>query len=64
LWAIYLVGRELIWNEAGTDYVSGSKLVATFGGYISEKDNFEIGVAALKEEAAYLDKQLAEEFSL
>jgi len=54
LWAICLVSREMIWNEDNTDYVLGKGLEAVVGGYISDPDNFEIGVDSLMEEAAYL----------
>jgi hypothetical protein len=64
LWAIYLVSKEMIWNEAGTDYTLGKTLEATFGGYVSDPDNFDIGVDALKEEAYYLMKDFEAEFGL
>ena len=54
LWTIYLVGKEMIWNEDNSDYILGNKLEAVFGGYISEPENFEYGVDALKSEARYL----------
>jgi hypothetical protein len=62
LWAIYLVGPEMIWNEEGTDYILGKTLEANLGGYISDPENFEMGVDSLKEEAYYAMKELEAEF--
>lgn len=45
-WTIYLVTSEGV----------------AFGGYISDKDNFEMGVDALKEESYYAMEALREEF--
>jgi hypothetical protein len=52
LWTIYLVLREF--SYASGELVEGKRLTATFGGYISDPSNFEIGVAALEAESAWL----------
>lgn len=62
LWAIYLVGPELIWNDDKSDLVRGTKLEAVLGGYISDPDNFDIGVDSLKAESYYAMKELEAEF--
>ena len=54
LWTIYLVGKEMIWNEDNSDYTLGTKLEAIFCGYISEPENFDYGVDTLKSESRYL----------
>ena len=54
LWAIYLVSKEWIWNEDNTGYTVGEALEGVFGGHISDPDNFEYGVEAIKEELRYL----------
>jgi hypothetical protein len=50
LWAIYLVMKEFHLNEAGDDFIEGTRLTATFGGYLSDPANFEFGVSELKAE--------------
>lgn len=45
-WTIYLVTSEGV----------------AFGGYITDKENFEMGVDTLKEEAYYAMESLREEF--
>jgi len=52
-WAIYLVTKEIFWNEDGTHHY-GKNLEATLGGYLSDPENFEDGVEAIKEELRYL----------
>jgi hypothetical protein len=42
-WTIYLVSKELIWG-ADHSITWGTRLEATFLGYISEPENFDIGV--------------------
>ena len=50
LFAIYMVGKELIWNADSTDYKVGTKLEAVHVGYIRDIDNFESAVQDLKVE--------------
>jgi hypothetical protein len=54
LWAIYLVNKEMIWAEDFSSYTTGTRLQAVLGGYISDPENFEMGVDSIKEELHYL----------
>ena len=46
-WTIYLVSKELIW-DADYSFTEGTRLEATFGGYISDPENFDIGCYELQ----------------
>lgn len=52
-WGIYMVTRELIWNEDGSHHY-GKQLEATWAGSLSDPENFELGVDVIKEELYYL----------
>lgn len=51
MWAIYLVSKEILWDkmpEGATKFVYGTRLEATHGGYLSDPENFDIGVYELE----------------
>ncbi len=52
LFALYLVGREMIWNATNTGYRYSNRLEAVKVGYFSDIQNFEMAVDAAKEEMA------------
>jgi hypothetical protein len=54
IYALYIVGKELIWNTDNTDYKIGTRLEAVKVGYFTSLDNFGEAVDRAKEETAYL----------
>jgi hypothetical protein len=54
IYALYIVGKELIWNDDITDYKVGTRLEAVKVGYFTKIENFEYAVDVAKEESAYL----------
>ena len=54
LFALYLVGREMIWNTTNTGYKYSNRLEAVKVGYFSDIENFEMAVDSAKEEMAHM----------
>jgi len=55
IYAIYIVGREMIW-DANYNCKLGTKLEAVHVGYVANIENFELAVDELKEEMHYMMK--------
>jgi hypothetical protein len=56
-WTIYLVSKELIWDE-DYNFTQGTRLEATRGGFISHPDEFLSGVYELQCEAKALARDI------
>jgi len=54
LFALYFVGREMVWNADNTDYKYSNRLEAVKVGYFSQIENFGMAVDSAKEEMAYM----------
>lgn len=56
IYAIYRVGREMIW-DADYNCKLGTKLEAVHAGYVANIENFEMACVELDAEMAYLMQQ-------
>lgn len=54
IYALYMVAKELIWNDDNTDYKVGTRLEAVKVGYFTKIENFGNAIDTAKEELAYL----------
>jgi hypothetical protein len=58
LFRLYLVGRELIWNDDNTDYTVSNRLEAVASDiHIRNIENFDMAVYELQCELNYLAKE-------
>jgi hypothetical protein len=57
IYAIYMVGKELIWNADNTDFKVGTRLEAVQVGYIQDIRNFEVAVEECKFNTAQMMKE-------
>ena len=54
MFALYMVAKEMIWNEDNTDYKVGTRLEAVKVGYFTKIENFGNAIDVAKEELSYL----------